>query len=266
MRFQAHGFRTSLGALLLAGAVALPVAAAQNIVVRGTTNLAPMVAAAATNYQKANPGVTLDVKGNSSGAGIAALKDNSADVAMSDVAVNDPDFSDTILGVVGFAFVLNPDAGVKNLTRSELQDIFSGKITNWKDIGGNDRKIVLIGREIGTGTRFVFEEKVARTQTPITVEKDATAVIKTVANTSGALGYAASGFIGQGDWNLVVPYEGVMPTPDNISNHVYAFATDEHLYTLKTAPAGVTSFVEYVKNDAGLLKANGVFAIKQRAN
>jgi phosphate transport system substrate-binding protein len=258
MRLQPHRFRTPLGALLLVGALALPVAAAQTIVVRGTTNLAPLVAIAATDYQKANPGVTLDVKGNSSGAGIAALKDNSADVAMSDVAVNDADFTDTTLGVVGFAFVVNPDAGVKNLTRGELQDIFSGKITNWKSIGGNDKKIVLIGREIGTGTRFVFEDKVAKTRIPIQVAPNATAVIKAVAATSGALGYAATGFIGNRS-DLVVTYEGVMPTPDNIRNHLYSFATDEHLYTLKTAPAAVTAFVQYVKNDANLLKANGVF-------
>ena len=89
------------------------------------------------------------------------------------------------LGVVGFAFVLNPDVGVKNLTRGELQDIFSGKTTNWKMIGGNDRKIVLIGRQIGTGTRFVFEDKVAKTQIPITIADNATAVVKAVATDLG---------------------------------------------------------------------------------
>jgi phosphate transport system substrate-binding protein len=258
MRLDAQRFLTPLGAAILAGALILPVGAAQALTVRGTTNLAPVVAAAAAEYQKANPGVAIDVKGNSSGAGIAALKDKSADVAMSDVAVNDDDFSDTVLGVVGFAFVLNPDVGVKNLTRGELQDIFSGKITNWKAIGGNDRKIVLIGREIGTGTRFVFEDKVAKTQIPITVKANAKAVVDAVAETSGALGYLASGFIGDHQ-NLVVSYEGVMPTPENIRNHTYSFSTDEHLYMLKNGPASAAAFVQFVKNDAALLKANGVY-------
>jgi phosphate transport system substrate-binding protein len=258
MSFNPHRTRTLLSALLLAAGLILPAGAAQPIIVRGTTNLAPLVTTAAADYQKANPGVTIDVKGNSSGAGIAALKDKTADVAMSDVAVNDDDFNDTVLGVVGFAFVLNPDVGVKNLTRGELQDIFSGRITNWKTIGGNDRKIVLIGREIGTGTRFVFEDKVAKTETPITVEPNATAVLDTVAKTSGAVGYLASGFI-DNHQDLVVTYEGVMPTPENIKNHTYSFATDEHLYTLKNAPAAATEFVQYVKNDKDLLKANGVF-------
>jgi phosphate transport system substrate-binding protein len=265
MKLRAHSLCTSFGALLLTGALILPAAAASTIVVRGTTNLAPLVASAAGDYQKANPGVSINVKGNSSGAGIAALKGNSADVAMSDVAVNDDEFSDTVLGVVGFAFVLNPDVGLKNLTRAQVQQIFSGKITNWKDIGGNDRKIVLIGRDIGTGTRFVFEDKVAKTQVPITVEPNASAVIRTVAATPGALGYAASGFIDKADWNLVVAYEGVVPTPDNISNRAYSFATDEHLYTLKTAAPAVAAFVQYIKNDATVLQTNGVFPIKQRS-
>ena len=258
MRSNAHRILTSLGTLLVAASLTLPVGAAQNLTVRGTTNLAPLVASAAADYQKANPGVTIDVKGNSSGAGIAALKDKSADIAMSDVAVNDADFNDTILGVVGFAFVVNPDVGVKNLTRGELQDIFAGKITNWKAIGGNDRKIVLIGREIGTGTRFVFEDKVAKTQIPITIEKNAKAVVDAVAQTSGSLGYLASGFI-DGHQNLVVSYEGVMPTPENIRNHTYSFSTDEHLYMLKGGSAAAAAFIQYVKNDAAVLKANGVF-------
>ena len=258
MRLDAHRIRTPLGALVLAGALILPAAAAQTITVRGTTNLTPLVTTAAANYQKANAGVTIDVKGSSSGAGIASLKDKGADVAMSDVAVNDDAFSDTVLGVVGFAFVVNPDAGIKNLTRGELQDIFSGKTTNWKMIGGNDQKIVLIGREIGTGTRFVFEDKVAKTETPITVEPNANAVVKAVAETPGAVGYLASGFIGNNQ-NLVVTYEGVMPTPENIRNHTYSFATDEHLYTLKDASPAVAAFVQFVKNDKDLLKTNGVF-------
>ena len=177
---------------------------------------------------------------------------------MSDVAVNDTDLADTVLGVVGFAFVVNPDAGMKNLTRDELTGIFSGKTTNWKQIGGNDRKIVIIGREIGTGTRFVFEDKVAKTLIPIKVAKNAVAVAEEVAAASGAVGYIASGFIGDHQ-NMVVSYNGVEPTPDNIRNHLYSFATDEHLYMWKNADAGITAFVQYVKNDASVLKENGVF-------
>jgi phosphate transport system substrate-binding protein len=258
MRLQ--GFRT-LAAMLAAAllpALSLPAVAAQAINVGGTTNLAPLVTKAAATYQSSHPGVTIAVKGDSSGAGIAALKDHQVDIAMSDVAVNDTDLTDTVLGVVGFAFVVNPDVGVKNLTRDEISQIFDGKITNWKAIGGNDHPIVIIGRQIGTGTRFVFEDKVAKTHIPIKIEDNATAVLNSVAATPGALGYLASGFL-DGHQDLVVTYNGVAPTPDNIRNHLYSFATDEHLYTQKNADPSVNAFVQYVKNGTELLKANGVF-------
>jgi len=251
-------FLAPLSALLVAAALVLPAWAAQTINVGGTTNLAPLVATAAAAYQKANPGVSITVKGTSSGAGIASLKAKEIDVAMSDVAVSDPDFSDTILGVVGFAFVVAPDVTIKNLTQKDAIAIYSGKITNWKELGGKDEKIVLIGRQIGTGTRFVFEDKVAKTLIPIDTEKNATAVMNKVAVTPGALGYSATGFI-DGHQSMVINYEGVAPTEANIRNHTYPFATDEHLYVLKTADAATTAFVQYVKNDTAVLRENGVF-------
>jgi len=258
MRNHVHLKLSIVSALVLACALTNVAWAAATINVGGTTNLNPLVAKAAASYQDAHPGTAVSVKGSSSGAGIAALKDHQIDVAMSDVAVHDADFVDSVLGVVGFAFVVNPDTGIKNLTRGELQDLYSGKITNWREIGGNDLKVVLIGREIGTGTRFVFEDKVAKTETTIQVEPTAVAVADTVAKTSGSVGYIASGFIGKHQ-DLVVTYEGIEPTPENIRNHTYSFSTDEHLYTRRDASADVTAFVEYVKNDKDLLIANGVF-------
>ena len=251
-------FLAPLGALSIILSLILPAAAAQTITVIGTTNLAPLVADAAKEYQAAHAGVAITVKGISSGAGIAALKDKQADVAMSDVAVGDPDFQDTIIGVVGFAFAVNPDVGITNLTHKDAIAIYSGKVTNWKDVGGKDEPIVLIGRDIGTGTRFVFEDKVAKTLVPLDIEKNADAVVKKVAATPGSIGYLASGFIGNYQ-NLIINYEGIAPTEENIRNHTYPFATDEHLYVLKTASPDVTAFVQYVKNDKPLLRKNGVF-------
>jgi phosphate transport system substrate-binding protein len=237
---------------------ALPAAAAAPVNVGGTTNLAPLVAKAAAQYQSANAGSRVQVKGSSSGAGIAALKAHQIDVAMSDVAVSDPDFDDAVIGVVGFAFIAGPNAGVTNLTRAQVQAIYSGKVTNWKQLGGNDQKIVLIGRDIGTGTRFVFEQKVAKTLVPMQITPTADADFKATAQTPGALSYVASYFVGNHQ-NMVVTYDGVAPTPDNIRNHAYSFSTDEHLYTLKNAGPDVSAFVQYVKNNRALLDAYGVY-------
>jgi phosphate transport system substrate-binding protein len=251
-----------LRALILAALCAVffntAAAAGQSISVGGTTNLAPLVSKAAIAYQSGHGGITVAVNGTSSGAGIAALKGRAVDVAMSDVAVNDPDFADTILGTVGFAFIVAPDVTIKNLSHDEAVAIFSGKVTNWKQIGGVDRAIAIVGRDIGTGTRFVMEAKVAKTLVPFTIEPNADAVLATVASTPGAIGYVATGFIGTHQ-SMVISYDGVTPSEANIRDHSYAFATDEHLYTRKNANATVMDFVNYVKGDAALLRANGVY-------
>ncbi len=248
---------TLLVALLLI-APSTPANAGTDISVGGTTNLAPLLIKLAADYESSHPGVTISVSSTSSGAGIASLKGHDLDIAMSDVAVDDDTFNDNVLGTVGFAFVANSDCGVKNLTREQLSGIFSGQITNWKQVGGNDRKIVLIGREIGTGTRFVFEDKVAKTTIPIRIEANAPAVLKAVSQTSGALGYLASGFL-DGHQDLVVTYQGVAPTQVNIRANAYRFSTSEHLYTHKNPRPEVSAFIQYVKNSTNQLVAAGIY-------
>ena len=227
--------------------------------VEGTTNLSPMLAQAATAYRADHPDLAILVHGTSSGAGIASLRNATIDVAASDVAIDDPSFVGTTIGAVGFAFVANPADGVKNLTRNQLIDIYSGKIKNWKDVGGNDCAIVLIGRDIGTGTRLILEEKVAKTLIPTRTVEKASQMMKAVESTSGALGYVASGFIHGDQAQLIVKYEGVTPTVDNIRNHTYLFATDEHLYVRSGAGPEVRAFVAHVAADKALLGSFGVY-------
>ncbi len=250
-------FVTLLVAVLFV-APSLPAGAGVDINIGGTTNLAPLLLKLAADYEHSHPGVTISVGGTNTGAGIASLKKHDIDIAMSDVAVDKYGFSDTVLGTVGFAFVANPDCGIKNLTREQLMTIFSGQVTNWKAVGGNDRPIVLIGRDIGTGARFVFEDKVARTVVPVRVVADESDVLKAVARTSGSLGYLASGFLsGRGD--LVITYEGVAPTPATIRASGYSFSTLEHLYTNRNASPDVAAFVQYVKSSTDQLIANGIY-------
>lgn len=245
-------------ALFLGAVPTRPVSAGVDINIGGTTNLAPLLMKLAADYENSHPGVTISISSTSTGAGIASLKKRDIDIAMSDVAIDDEDFSDTVLGTVGFAFVANPDCGIKNLTRKQLGAIFAGRITNWKQVGGSDRAIVLVGREIGTGTRYVFEDKVAKTLIPVHVVADESDVLKAVAQTSGALGYLASGFLGNRE-DLVVTYQGVAPTPATIHGSGYPFSTDEHLYTYKNASPEIAAFVQYVKNSSSDLVANGIY-------
>jgi phosphate transport system substrate-binding protein len=178
----------SLVAVVALCAPQVPAIADTTIRVGGSTNITPPLAKMAPAYQAAHSGITLSVTGSSSGQGIAALKAGTLDVACSDVAVDDPAFDNTTVGVMGIAFVVGSGAGVKNLTRTQVQGIYSGKITNWKQIGGNDLAIVPFSRPLGAGTRFVFEMTVAKTLTDMKEQKDATSVVNAVAAIPGGVG------------------------------------------------------------------------------
>ena len=249
----------SLVAVVALCAPLAPAIADTTIRVGGSTNITPPLAKMAPAYQAAHPGTTLSIVGSSSGQGIAELKSGALDIACSDVAVNDDAFNDTVVGVIGIAFVVGSGAGVNNLTRADVQGIYSGKYTNWKQLRGNDLAIVPFSRPIGAGTRFVFETNVAKTLIDMKEQKDATAVVNAVSETPGGIGYASVNYIGDHQ-NLVVNYEGVAPSDANIASHVYKFSADEHIYTLKTASPEVKAFVAYAVTQQAIFKAGGIVA------
>jgi phosphate transport system substrate-binding protein len=240
-------------------ALSAPALAESNIRVGGSTNITPPLSKMAPTYQGLHQGTIISITGSNSGQGIAALRSGALDVACSDVAVDDPTLDDTTVGVIGFVFVVGTGAGIKNLTRADVQGIYSAKFTNWKQLGGNDLPIVPFSRPIGAGTRFVFEMNVAKTLTPMVEQPDATAVVNAVASTPGGIGYISTNYLGNHQ-DLVVNYEGVAPTETNIANHTYKFSTDEHVYTLKNASPDVKAFVTYAAGQSALLKAGGILS------
>jgi phosphate transport system substrate-binding protein len=257
------GFLVRFGHVIIATALLLPLiswapaSADATVRIGGSTHDTPALTKIAASYQPAHPGTTIAIKGSSSGEGIAALRGHFLDIACSDVAVDDPDLIDTKLGVVGFVFVVGGGAGVTNLTRADVQGIYSGTFTNWKQVGGNDLPIVPLSRPLGVGTRFIFETTVAKTLVDMKTLPDATAVVNTVATTPGAIGYSSTNYVGDHQ-NLVVNYEGVAPTDVNIVNHIYKFATDEHAYTLKDATPETRAFLAYVATQPAILKSYGI--------
>ncbi|MGB6060058.1 MAG: substrate-binding domain-containing protein, partial [Candidatus Aquilonibacter sp.] len=126
------GFLARFSSLAVVVGLCAPLAPAladTSIRVGGSTNITPPLSKMAPAYQAAHPGTTITIAGSSSGQGIAALKTGALDVACSDVPVDDPAFEDTSVGVIGIAFVVGSGAGVKNLTREDVQGIYSGKYT-----------------------------------------------------------------------------------------------------------------------------------------
>jgi phosphate transport system substrate-binding protein len=245
-------------------AAALPVFADSSLTIAGSTALLPLVKDASGVYQGQHPDVKISVSGGGSGTGINQIVAKAIDIGDSDIlAPEQPSLVDNKVAVIGFAVVVNPDVSVKSLTKKQVQGIFSGATTNWKQVGGPDQKIVVINRTRGSGTRVVFEktviapEKVAESG----LTEDATGtVISVVKQTPGAISYAAfSGTHGQPVTELAI--DGVAPTDANILVGKYPFWSYEHMFTNGPAAGESAKFIDFVKSSNDLLKKNGFIKI-----
>jgi phosphate transport system substrate-binding protein len=246
-----------IAAVLCGSAAFADTAQRTTIRVQGTVILQPLFAAAAKRYMQLHPNVTVIVQGTSSGAGISALKDGSADIAGADVHMDMPDFTETRMALSGLAFIVGPGTGVTNITQDQAVKIFSGKITNWRQLGGNDLPIVLMERAVGGGTRFIFEQTVAKTTVPVQNYPDPSKMAEVVNRTPGALSYVAAYFVQQAH-STAISYNGIAPTDANIADGTYQFVGHETAYSAKPPNADLMAFLEFVRTDTGDFPAAGL--------
>ncbi len=259
----------AVAALLLAvsiGAGALPARAADpnSLVIAGSTALLPLVKDASGVYQAKNPNAKISVSGGGSGTGMNQASAGAIDIGDSDVQAPPAlGLTDNKVAVIGFAVITNADLKIKNLKRTQIQDIFSGKVTNWNQVGGPDQKVVVINRVRGSGTRTVFEKVIMDGQKVAEggLSEDATGtVISVVKQTPGAISYAAfSGTHGQPVTEVQI--DGVDPVDANILIGKYPFWSYEHMFTKGPATGLAAQFIDFVKSSDDLLKKNGFIKI-----
>ena len=153
--------------------------------------------------------------------------------------------------VMTVATIINKDVGVKNLTRQQLQDIFTAKITNWKDVGGKDMPIVLVTRPKTSGTRALFKQYAingAEEADNKSLETDNSGIlIQSVAQNPGAIGYVALPYLIKDSSVDSVSIDGVAPTLENTYNGTYSVWGYEHIYTSKEPKAAVKAFIEFIQ-------------------
>jgi phosphate transport system substrate-binding protein len=237
--------------------------ASGTITVAGSTALLPLVLDASAAYQDAHKDVKISVSGGGSATGITQVAAKAIDIGDSDIlATGRPELRDHRVAVVGFAIVTNPAAGVKNLSRKQLQDVFSGKVTNWNAVGGADQKIVPVNRPRSSGTRAVFIKTIMG-GVPIAesgLVQDATGtVISAIKQTPGAVSYVA--LSGIKDGVAIVAVDGVTPTPQTITTGKYPIWSYEHMYTYGDPTGHIAAFIDFVKNGSGLVQQNKFIAI-----
>lgn len=229
-----------------------------SVTVVGSTALQPLAEKAAQQFMSKNSAVSVQVQGGGSGTGLSMVSQGGANIGDSDVFAEEkltPDQAkelvDHKVAVVGFATIVNPKVKVDNLTKQQLIDIFTGKITNWKDVGGNDMKIVVINRPASSGTRATFKKYAldgAEEVQGLALTEDSSGTVKqAVAQQNGAIAYLALSYID----NTVkaLNYDGVKPTVENITSGKYPIWSYEHMYT-KGKPSGATkAFLDYMMSN-----------------
>ena len=233
------------------------------ITAAGSSALKPLADDAADSFLNDHPDVSITIDAGGSGEGLKQGSEGTVDIGNSDVAAEDKldetaakELVDHQVCVVTMAPIVNKDvaeAGVKSLTKEQLISIFTGKTTNWKDVGGPDEDIVLVTRPESSGTRATFQkyaldgnEEASNTS----METDDSGVLLTnVKSTNGAIGYVALSYL-TGDAGVeTVAIDDVEPTLENTYSGKYPVWTFEHMYT-KGEPNEVTkAFLDYITGD-----------------
>ena len=210
-----------------------------NVATGGSTSMKNVIAALTEGFAEVEPGVTVSYDPTGSGAGITGATDKTLDIGLSSRALKDDEKSavdGTIVALDGIAIIVNKDSKVADLTVEQLKKMFTGEITNWKDVGGDDGEIVLVGREAGSGTRDGFESIVdVKDACKYVQELTATgAVISAVEANPLAIGYASLSAVG--DTVKAVTVEGVECSEDTVKDGTYKIQRPFVFVTNDSAP------------------------------
>jgi len=234
----------------------------KTLVLTGSTTVLPIAQLCAEKFMDQHPDVNISVRGGGSGVGIAALIDGTCDIAMASRPMKTKELKSargkginplaTVIAKDGIAIIVHPSNPLSEITLAQLKDIYTGKISNWKDVGGKPGKIVVISRDVASGTFEVFKKivlKGAKTRADALMLASNKAVATTVEKTPGAIGYVGLGYISSKVKALAV--DGVEPTKETVVSGKYKLARPLYLYT-DGKPTGLAKeFIDFVLSPGG---------------
>ena len=211
----------------------------------GSTSMEKVIGALGETFEGQNSGVTFTYNPTGSGSGIQAVKEGRCDIGLSSRDLKDEEIADglkaTVLAYDGIAVIVNPENPVVDLDMDNISKIYTGEITNWKDVGGQDAEIVLIGREAGSGTRDGFES-ITKTEDACQYRQELTStgdVITAVSQNPAAIGYASLASVNEQVQTVRV--NGVEPTEDSIKDGSYVIQRPFILVTKEDTPLSDTA-------------------------
>ncbi|MBP3336003.1 MAG: phosphate ABC transporter substrate-binding protein [Ruminiclostridium sp.] len=234
----------------------------------GSTSMEKVIKAVNGAFMEKNKGVTVNLNLTGSGTGIQEASEGKCDIGNSSRKLKDDEaekLDATVIGLDGIALVVNPTNKLEDITIEDLAKVYSGEITNWKDLGGDDKAIVVIGREDGSGTRDGFESIVMGDKQPqYAQELESTgSVINAVATTDGAIGYASLANVDETVKALKIG--GVEATEENVKSGAYEVQRPFICATLKDSDNKlVKAYLDFILSEEGqaLVLAQGAVPVK----
>ena len=243
-----------------------PAALSGTVATDGSTSMEKVIGALGEAFMKANSGVNFTYNPTGSGSGITAVSEGRCDIGLSSRALKDSEVASGLVGTVlaydGIAVIVNPANTVEDLDIETIAKIYTGKITNWSEVGGADAEIVLVGREAGSGTRSGFEE-LTETVDKCKYRQELTStgdVITAVAQNPDAIGYASLASVKDSVKALKVA--GVTPTEETVKDGTYLIQRPFVLVTkegVALSPVAQAFFDYATKGQANdIITASGV--------
>lgn len=241
---------------------------AQKLVIKGSDTVLPLSQKEAEVYMKSNKSASISVVGGGSGVGIAALIEGNTDIAMSSRPIKMDErlklqdagraYKEVTIAFDALAVVVSPNNKVSQLTREQLEGIYTGKITNWKEVGGDDLKIVVYARETSSGTYEFFKEHVMsrKNYASSVLNMPATgAIIQSVSQTKGAIGYVGLAYLEKDVKTIAISYDKgktfVKPSVETAKNKTYPVVRPLFFYYPSKVEKLVKPFIDYVLSPTG---------------